>query len=138
MNSPTQPNDLLALKRPAVAVKFQDAAPDGVPMVDKAAASGCTYWKLAGEGRTFYTEAEDHYGCPVGSYTHGIDLPEDEAKELEGLVSSPVRNLIQLGQKLAVTTSANRDLENRKILRSRPSRFGLQPVQLLLPSSITE
>jgi hypothetical protein len=23
----------------------------------------------------FYTEAADHYNCPVGSYTHGIALP---------------------------------------------------------------
>jgi uncharacterized protein (DUF169 family) len=90
MSSPTQLNDLLALKRPAVAVKFQDTAPDGVPKIDKAAVSACTYWKLAAEGRTFYTEAADHYGCPVGSYTHGIDLPEDEAKELEGLVGTMV------------------------------------------------
>jgi uncharacterized protein (DUF169 family) len=84
MSSPAQLNDLLALNRPAVAVKFQDTAPDGVPKVDKSAVSGCTYWKLAAEGRTFYTEAADHYGCPIGSYTHGIDLPDDKAKELEG------------------------------------------------------
>ena len=90
MSSPTQLNDLLALKRPAVAVKYQDTQPDGVPKVDKAAASGCTYWKLAAEGRTFYTEAADHYGCPIGSYTHGIDLPDDKAKELEGLVGTMV------------------------------------------------
>jgi uncharacterized protein (DUF169 family) len=90
MNSRRQLGDLLGLKRPAVAVKFQDAAPDGVPKVDKAAVSGCTYWKLAAEGRTFYTEAADHYGCPIGSYTHGIDLPADKAKELEGLVGTMV------------------------------------------------
>lgn len=90
MSSPAQLNDLLALNRPAVAVKFQDTAPDGVPKVDKSAVSGCTYWKLAAEGRTFYTEAADHYGCPIGSYTHGIDLPDDKAKELEGLVGTMV------------------------------------------------
>jgi uncharacterized protein (DUF169 family) len=90
MSSPTQLNDLLALKRPAVAVKFQDDAPDGVPKVDNAAVSGCTYWKLAAEGQTFYTEAADHFGCPIGSYTHGIDLPEENAKELEGLVGTMV------------------------------------------------
>lgn len=90
MSSATQLNDLLGLKRSAVAVKFQDNAPDGVPKIDEAAVSGCTYWKLAAEGQTFYTDAADHYGCPVGSHTHGIDLPEENAKELEGLVGTMV------------------------------------------------
>lgn len=90
MSSATQLNDLLGLSRRPVAVKYQDAAPEGVPKIDEAAVSGCTYWKLAADGRTFYTEASDHYGCPVGSHTHGIDLPEEQAKELEGLVGTMV------------------------------------------------
>lgn len=90
MSSATQLNDLLALQRPAVAVKFQDTAPERVPKVEQAAASGCTYWKLAAEGKTFYTDAADHYGCPIGSLTHGIELPADKAQELEGLVGTMV------------------------------------------------
>lgn len=83
-------DQLLDLRRPPIAVKFQESAPEGIPHIDEAAASGCTYWKLAAEGRTFYTEASDHYGCPVGSHTHGIDLPEEKAKELEGLIGTMV------------------------------------------------
>jgi len=82
--------DLLRLRNQPVAVKFQESAPAGMPRVNEVAVSGCTYWKLAAEGRAFYTVASDHYGCPIGSHTHGIDLPEDTAEELEGLVGTMV------------------------------------------------
>jgi uncharacterized protein (DUF169 family) len=81
---------MLGLKHPPVAVAFRDRAPEGVPRVDAAGPSGCSYWAQAAEGRTFYTEAPDHYNCPIGSYTHGVELPPDRAKELEGLVGTMV------------------------------------------------
>ena len=84
-------HDLLGLDRQPVAIKFQATAPADIPRIDEKAASGCTYWKLAAAGQTFYTEASDHYGCPIGSHTHGIDLPEETAKELEGLVGTMVQ-----------------------------------------------
>ena len=40
--------------------------------------------------RVFYTEAADHYNCPVGSYTHGVELPAERAAELEGVVGTMV------------------------------------------------
>ncbi len=91
MSSAEQFSKLLELDKFPVAVKFQNAPPAGVPRIDKAAPSGCTYWKYAADGHTFYTEASDHYGCPIGSYTHGVDLPPEEAKELEGLVGTMVQ-----------------------------------------------
>jgi hypothetical protein len=45
---------------------------------------------LAAEGAVFYTEATDHYNCPVGSYTHGVTLPPERAKELEDVVGTMV------------------------------------------------
>jgi len=84
-------SDLLGLQRPPVAVKFQPSAPDGIERIEQTAPSGCTYWKLASEGRTFYTQAADHYGCPVGSHTLGVELPEDKKRELEGLVGTMVQ-----------------------------------------------
>jgi uncharacterized protein (DUF169 family) len=45
--------------------------------------SSCSFWRLAADGRAFYTEAADHYNCPVGSYTHNIPLPPSRAAELE-------------------------------------------------------
>jgi len=91
MSQSNEINELLGLRRQPVAVKFQQSAPAGIPHIDDAAVSGCTYWKLAAEGRTFYTDASDHFGCPIGSYTHGIDLPDEQAKELEGLVGTMVQ-----------------------------------------------
>jgi len=45
---------------------------------------------IAAEGAVFYTEAADHYNCPVGSYTHGVTLPPERAKELEDVVGTMV------------------------------------------------
>ncbi len=90
MNSADRINDLLRLQRQAVAVKYQPDPPDDIPRISKSALSGCTYWKLAAEGQTFYTVAADHLGCPVGAHTHGVEMPESTAKELEGMLDTMV------------------------------------------------
>jgi uncharacterized protein (DUF169 family) len=86
----TQLRTLLGLTSPPVAVAFQPHAPAGFQRIEAAGPSGCTYWKLAAGGKTFYTEAADHYNCPIGSFTHGIDLPLTQAKDLEGLVGTMI------------------------------------------------
>lgn len=68
-------------KRP-VAVKFQDAPPAGVAKFSGTGPSGCSFWRLAAAGRTFYTVPRDHYNCPIGSHTHNIPLPSERAHEL--------------------------------------------------------
>lgn len=73
---------LLGLTIPPVAVAFRGDVPEGLPHVGTAAPAGCAYWRLAAEGRAFYTTAEDHLNCPIGAYTHGVTLPESKAKEL--------------------------------------------------------
>ncbi|MGH7208651.1 MAG: DUF169 domain-containing protein [Nitrospiraceae bacterium] len=93
MERATQSRDLQALLglalRP-VAIAFRDAAPPGVPRIDRPAPAGCGYWRLAAEGNLFYTEAPDHYTCPVGAHTHGVELPPDTAKELNAIVQTMV------------------------------------------------
>ncbi len=81
---------LLGLHWPPIAVAFQTSAPADLQRVGSVGPSGCTYWKLAAEGKSFYTEAADHYNCPIGSFTHGIDLPPAQAQELEGLVGTMI------------------------------------------------
>jgi uncharacterized protein (DUF169 family) len=66
-----------------VAVSYLDAPPAGVVKFSGTVPSGCTFWRLAAEGRSFYTVPSDFYNCPIGSYTHAIDLPADRAGELE-------------------------------------------------------
>lgn len=82
--------ELLGLDPPPVAVTFSAAAPAGIPRVSRSGPAGCAYWKEAGEGAVFYTEAADHFNCPVGSYTHGVAPPPERAKELEDVVGTMV------------------------------------------------
>lgn len=78
-----QIQQLLDLATTPVAVTFHDTQPDSVSRVEKTEASGCTYWRRAAEGKTFYTEASDHYNCPIGCYTHNVELPDAQMQELE-------------------------------------------------------
>lgn len=87
----TQLKEMLDLQRQPVAVRFQDSVPEGISRINDAAVSGCTYWKMASEGQTFYTEASDHFGCPIGAHTHGIHLTEEKAEELNGLIDTMVQ-----------------------------------------------
>jgi uncharacterized protein (DUF169 family) len=77
----------LSLERRPVGMAFCQTAPDGVARFEGTQPSGCSFWRLAAEGRTFYTVPSDHYNCPVGSYTHNIPLPEQRAAELPQVLS---------------------------------------------------
>ena len=79
---------LLDLRTAPIALTFRPDPPANVSRVAAAAPSGCSYWKRAAEGDTFYTEAPDHYNCPIGAYTHGVELPLAQAKELEGVLGT--------------------------------------------------
>ena len=81
-------SDLLGLASAPVAMAFRPAAPAGVSRVERPGPAGCAYWKLAAEGKVFYTEAADHYNCPVGSYTHGVELPPAQAAELQQVIGT--------------------------------------------------
>jgi uncharacterized protein (DUF169 family) len=74
--------DSFVLRRRPVAVAFRDAPPPGVDKFTGTEPSGCSFWRIAGEGRTFYTVPSDHFNCAVGSHTHNIPLPPDRADEL--------------------------------------------------------
>ena len=71
------------LNRRPVAVTFLEATPSGIEKFAGTEPSGCSFWRLAAAGKVFYTVPADHYNCPIGSYTHGISLPPERAKELE-------------------------------------------------------
>jgi uncharacterized protein (DUF169 family) len=73
----------LRLQRRPVAVAFRQSAPPDVPKFSGVAPAGCSFWRMAAEGRTFYTVPADHYNCPIGSYTHNVPVPEHRAIELQ-------------------------------------------------------
>jgi uncharacterized protein (DUF169 family) len=71
----------LRLARRPVAVSFLDSEPTEVTKFTGTEPSGCSFWRLAAEGRTFYTVPENHFNCAVGAYTHNILLsPEPQAE----------------------------------------------------------
>ena len=82
-----QLSETLGLDRRPVAVTFLKAPPEGVEKFEGTMPSGCSFWRLAGDGHTFYTVPGDHYNCPIGSYTHNIALPPERAPELEQTLS---------------------------------------------------
>jgi len=76
----------LDLARRPVAVTFLDEPPDGVEKYEGVQPSGCSFWKMASDGRTFYTVAADHFNCPIGSYTHNLTPPPERGRELEDTI----------------------------------------------------
>jgi uncharacterized protein (DUF169 family) len=75
----------LGLANAPVAIAFTNTAPEGVSRVDGALAASCSYWREA-SNRSFYTTVDDHSGCPVGAFTHGVSLSPQQATELQSLV----------------------------------------------------
>src|SRR5580704_14330663 len=67
----------LGLTKKPIAVGFFDVeAPAGVEQWKGGAVpAGCSFWREAWDGRTFYTVPADHYNCAVGAYTHNIPQP---------------------------------------------------------------
>jgi uncharacterized protein (DUF169 family) len=74
----------------AIALTFTPMKPIGVFHELNAQPAACSFWKLAAEERAFYTEASDHFGCAVGAYTLGAELPEAKAAELTELTSTMI------------------------------------------------
>jgi uncharacterized protein (DUF169 family) len=72
--------------RGAVAVSFRDSEPADVKKFEGTEPSGCSFWRLAAEGKTFYTVPENHYNCAVGAYTHNIALSPEREKETEQML----------------------------------------------------
>ncbi len=73
----------MKLARRPVAVAFVDAAPANVERFSGTEPSSCSFWRLAAEGRVFYTVPENHFNCAVGAYTHNISLSPEREKETE-------------------------------------------------------
>jgi len=80
-------SEMLNLARRPVAVTFRKIAPAGVPKFTGTEPAGCSFWRIAAEGRTFYTVPGDHYNCAIGSHTHNFPLPRERARELDQTLS---------------------------------------------------
>jgi uncharacterized protein (DUF169 family) len=80
-------HETLGLQRRPVAVTFRETPPMGVAKFAGTEPSGCSFWRVAAGGRTFYTVPSDHYNCAIGSHTHNIPLPPERAEELDETLS---------------------------------------------------
>jgi uncharacterized protein (DUF169 family) len=79
-------------KKPIAVGFFDDEAPAGVePWSGGAVPAGCSFWREAWDGRTFYTVPSDHYNCAVGAYTHNIPQPIERATALADTVEFMVK-----------------------------------------------
>jgi uncharacterized protein (DUF169 family) len=86
-NIEDQISKALGLHRRPVAVAFLDAAPKDVAKFTGTEPSGCSFWRLAAAGGTFFTVHADHYNCAIGSHTHNIPLPPERAQELDQTIA---------------------------------------------------
>jgi uncharacterized protein (DUF169 family) len=73
----------VALPKRPVAVGLLDAAPAGLEKFSGTEPSGCSFWRLAAAGKSFYTVPENHFNCAVGAYTHNVPLSAEREKETE-------------------------------------------------------
>jgi uncharacterized protein (DUF169 family) len=74
---------IVKIERRPVTVTFLDVPPAQVLKFEGSEPSGCSFWRLAAQGRTFYTVPENHFNCAVGAYTHNIVLSPEREKETE-------------------------------------------------------
>jgi uncharacterized protein (DUF169 family) len=72
---------LVGFERRPIAVAYLDAAPAAVEKFEGSEPSGCSFWRLAAAGKTFYTVPENHFNCAVGAYTHNIALSPEREQE---------------------------------------------------------
>ena len=73
----------LGLTKQPVAIGFLEKAPEGLEAWQGGAVpAGCSFWRAAWEGQSFYTVAADHYNCAVGAYTHAISVPAERGNVL--------------------------------------------------------
>jgi uncharacterized protein (DUF169 family) len=79
---------ILNLSRRPVAVAFRAEEPASVEKFSGSEPAGCSFWRLAAEGRSFSTAPMDHYNCPIGAYTHNIPLPESRSQDLPGVLGT--------------------------------------------------
>jgi uncharacterized protein (DUF169 family) len=77
----------LGLRRRPVALIFRDSIPSGIAGSERVEPSGCSYWKNAAGGMTFYTVPGDHCNCALGSHTHDYAVAPERAGELDQALS---------------------------------------------------
>jgi uncharacterized protein (DUF169 family) len=93
----------LGLSRRPVVLAFRDAPPAGIPKFAGQEPSGCSFWRLAAQGMTFYTVPQDHANCALGSYAYRYDVSPEHTQELANTFSQLADSgYIQIGNISAI------------------------------------
>lgn len=87
MTNQTLEQTFSTLGRRPVAVRFLDAIPENIAKFEGQVPAGCAFWKLAAEGRSFYTVPADHQNCPIGAYTHNVPMPAGKEGDLSAVLN---------------------------------------------------
>ena len=98
-----QLKDRLRLSRRPVAVAFRDTPPARVPKFAGKEPSGCSFWRIASGGMTFYTIPSDHENCALGGHTHNFPQPSEHTGEYQKALSLMASNgYIKMEEILAI------------------------------------
>jgi uncharacterized protein (DUF169 family) len=87
-----QIGETLRLTRRPVAVAFRENPPPGVPKFAGKEPSGCSFWRLASGGMTFYTIPSVQENCTLGGHVHNIPLSPERSGEYEKALSLMTSN----------------------------------------------
>lgn len=87
-------------KTKAVALTFTSAMPPGLGREPIPQGPGCTFLKLAAEGRAFYVETNDHFRHG-GAEMVGLKSPDLRAEELSELIALTVNLLYKARNEVA-------------------------------------
>ena len=112
----------LGLRRRPVAIAIRETAPPGVEPFQGSLPSGCSFWKLAADGRIFSTAQGDHYNCPIGSYTHNIPLPPEREPELMQTLTWMTGDRLHPDGRSASHPASAGDARGRGVCAARPDR----------------
>lgn len=82
--------EVLSLSRRPIAITFRADESAPAEKFSGSEPAGCSFWRLAADGKSFSTAPSDHYNCPIGSYTHNIPLPETRSQELPNILNTMV------------------------------------------------
>jgi hypothetical protein len=74
--------ETVGISRRPTAVTFRSKPPQGVPKFAGKVPSGCSFFRIASGGMTFYTIPADHYNCPLGCYSYNLPLAPEHSEEL--------------------------------------------------------
>ena len=104
----------LGLTRRPVAISITPERPANIAPFEGTVPSGCSFWRLASEGRTFATVQKDHYNCPIPQRENLLDvairgalarLPDNQRRVLE-LTKVEGKSTAEAGAILGTTSGA--------------------------------